>query len=225
MKAAPLHINLLRDDERRSANPFRARVMVPMFAGLAALAVLVWSGLAFLANAALRRGNERAREQIEEQASTVRRHAEISARKAALESEGEQLDRFLRGRVRFSDALAALAESLPEDAALTRLDLAYPVGPAPLRAPAKGEAKAPPPAAALRVFGVTTRPEDVETLVAALRSGPATNSLEEVEVPAGSFRADATVGPGHFRFEILGRAHPRAFGPPARGAAKGGPRP
>ena len=57
-----VHVNLLREEERRGHSPIRARVMVPMFSGLALLAAAVWAGLALLSNAMLRSGNARAEE-------------------------------------------------------------------------------------------------------------------------------------------------------------------
>ena len=228
-----VHVNLLLDDERRSHSPIRARVMVPMFAILALAGVAVWAGLVLLSNAMLFAGNARAEEQISEQGQTVKRYEAVVARKAALESENAQLDAFLRGRVVFGPALAAIAGSVPENTALARLDLSYPAvpsgrAPAPRGAAGKGAAV---PAATLRILGSTTRPHDVEDLVAAIRGGAATNAFVSASVPAGSFRADIA-SPGSFRFEIVATGAPRSFKPapkpaPRRGApaAGGGIRP
>ena len=40
--SAPLHLNLLKDDERFSSSPIRIRVMLPVFALLTALGIAVW---------------------------------------------------------------------------------------------------------------------------------------------------------------------------------------
>jgi len=171
----------------------------------------------------LSRGNATARQQIEDQTATVDRYAEITDRKAALLSENQQLDRFLAGCIPFRDALASLAEGMPESAALTRLDLTYPAV-MPSRG-AKPGAKAPPPGATIHLYGVTTNPDDVEAIRSAFSTGPATNVIVEASVPSGSFRTDPAAGPGHFRFEIVAKGMPRAFEPPKNAPKKGGSRP
>ena len=208
-----VHVNLLLDEERRGHSPIRPRVMAPMFSALALLAVAVWAGLSLLSNAMLRSGNARAEEQIREQSATVARYEAIVARKAALESESAQLDRYLDGRLLFGPALASVAEAVPEDTSLARLELAYPFSAAPVRA-APGAKKAPPPGATLRLQGVTSRPRDVEDLVAAVLGGKATNAFVSAAVPPGSFRTD--VSPGTFRFEIVAACAPRSFSPPPK---------
>ena len=209
-----VHVNLLREEERRGHSPIRARVMVPMFSGLALLAAAVWAGLALLSNAMLRSGNARAEEQIQEQSATVARYESIVARKAALAAEAGQLDRFLDGRVLFGPALAAVAEAVPEDTALARLELSYPLPVAARPAPGAPAAKKAPPGATLRLQGITSRPRDVEDLVAAIREGGATNAFVSAAVPPGSFRTDVT--PGTFRFEIVAAGASRSFSPPPK---------
>ena len=209
-----VHVNLLREEERRGHSPIRARVMVPMFSGLALLAAAVWAGLALLSNAMLRSGNARAEEQIQEQSATVARYESIVARKTALAAEAGQLDRFLDGRVLFGPALAAVAEAVPEDTALARLELSYPLPVAARPAPGAPAAQKAPPGATLRLQGITSRPRDVEDLVAAIREGGATNAFVSAAVPPGSFRTDVT--PGTFRFEIVAAGAPRSFSPPPK---------
>lgn len=210
-----VHVNLLLEEERRGHSPIRPRVMAPMFAFIALLAAVGWAGLALLSNAMIRSGNARAEEQIREQSSTVARYESIVARKAALEAEAGQLDRFLDGRILFGPALAAVAESVPEDSSLARLELSYPPASATVRpAPGTANAKKSPPGATLRLQGVTSRPRDVEDLVAAIREGGATNAFVSAAVPPGSFRTDVT--PGTFRFEIVAAGAPRSFSPPPK---------
>ena len=226
-----VHVNLLLDDERRGHSPIRARVMVPMFSILALAGVGVWAALSLLTNAMLHAGNARAEAQIAEQGKTVKRYESVVARKAALEAESAQLDAFLCGRVVFGPALAAIAEAVPENTALARLELSYPSGPGG-RAPARGAAgKGGPaaPAATLRLHGATTRPRDVEDLVAAFRGGGATNAFVSALVPPGSFRADIAT-PGSYRFEVVAAGVPRSFKPapkpaPRRAPAGGGNQP
>jgi hypothetical protein len=219
-----VHVNLLRDEERRGHTPIRARVMVPMFSILAFAGVVVWAGLSLLSNAMIASGNAHAEEQIAEQSQTVKRYEAAVARKAALEAENAQLDAFLAGRVLFGPALAAVAEAVPEDTALARLEIAYPSGlPGRLSLPKSGAKAAPSaPAAELRIQGTTTRPRDVEDLVAAIGDGAATNAFVSASVPAGSFRADIAT-PGSFRFEIVGAGVPRSFKPAPKPAAKRAP--
>ena len=82
-----VHVNLLRDEERRGHSPIRPRVMVPMFSILALAGVGVWAGLSLLSNAMLASGNARAEAQIAEQVQTVRRYEPGVARKSALAAE------------------------------------------------------------------------------------------------------------------------------------------
>lgn len=208
-----VHVNLLRDDERRGHSPIRPRVMVPMFSILALAGVAVWAGLSFLSNAMIAAGNARSEQQISEQGQTVRRYESVVARKSALEAESDQLDRFLDGRLLLGPALAAIAEAVPENTALARLEISYPLAAAPVRT-APGAKRPPPPGAKLRIQGVTSRPRDVEDLVASMRDGEATNAFVSAWVPPGSFRTDAA--PGTFRFEILATGAPRSFSPPQK---------
>lgn len=216
-----VHVNLLLDDERRGHSPIRARVMVPIFAILALAGVGVWAALALLSNAMLHAGNARAEEQIAEQGQTVKRYESVVARKAAFESERAQLDAFLCGRVVFGPGFAAIAEALPENTSLARLDLSYPSGPGGRGAPRGAPGKAAP-AAELRLQGVTTRPRDVEDLVRAFGAGGATNSFASAAVPPGSFRADIAA-PGSYRFEIVAAGAPRSFKPAPKPASRRAP--
>lgn len=224
-----VHVNLLLDDERRGHSPIRARVMVPMFAIIALAGVAAWAGLVLLSNAMTLAGNARAEEQIAEQDQTVKRYEGVVARKTVLEAENAQLDAFLCGRVVFAPALAAIAEAVPEDSVLARLDLSYPSGPVGRAAAGKPGAKKAP-AAELRIQGATTRPHDVEDLVASIRGGgEATNAFVSAFVPPGSFRADIAA-PGSFRFEVVATGVPRSFKPapkaaPRRAPAGGGDQP
>ena len=215
-----VHVNLLLDDERRGHSPIRARVMVPMFSVLALAGVVVWAGLSLLSNAMVAANNAHAEEQIGEQSQSVKRYESVVERKTALESENEQFDRFLDGRVAFVSALAAVAEAVPEDTSLIRLELSYPLSAVSPRGASSGK-KGPPPGATLRIQGVTTRPRDVEDLVEAIRTGEATNSFVTAFVPPGSFRTDAT--PGTFRFEIVATAAPRTFAPPPKTPSRRAP--
>ena len=218
-----VHVNLLLDDERRGHSPIRARVMVPMFSILALAGVGVWAALTLLTNAMIHAGNARAETQIAEQGETVKRYESAVARKAALEAERAQLDAYLCGRLVFGSALAAIAEAVPENTALARLDLSYPGGPAGRAAPRGPAGRGPASnAAELRLQGVTTHPRDVEDLVAAIRDGGATNAFVSASVPPGSFRADIAT-PGSFRFEIVAAGVPRSFKPAPKPAAKRGP--
>ncbi|MBQ6103771.1 MAG: hypothetical protein IJL06_08880, partial [Kiritimatiellae bacterium] len=141
-----VHVNLLLEEERRGHSPIRPRVMIPMFSGLALAGVAAWAGMALLSNAMVAAGNARAEEQISELGQTVKRYEDAVARKAALEAEAGQLDRFLDGRLLLGPSLAAIAEAVPEDTALARLELVYPLAPPPVRAaPGAGGAKKPPP--------------------------------------------------------------------------------
>ena len=74
-----------------------------------------------------------------------------------------------------------IRQAVPEDTALARLELVYPLAPPPVRAApgAGGAKKPPPPGATLRLQGVTSRPRDVEDLVAAAFNA-AVRKAEEV---------------------------------------------
>ena len=221
-----VHVNLLRDEERRGHSPIRARVMVPMFSIIALAGAAAWAGLMLVSNAMVAAGNARAEEQIGEQTQTVRRYESAVAHKAAREAEGAQLDAFLCGRVVFGPALAAIAEALPENSSFVRFDLSYPSGPmgrlAVARAAAGGKKGPQIPAAELRIHGVTAQPREVEDLVAAFGEGVATNAFVSASVPPGSFRADIAA-PGSFRFEIVAAGAPRSFKPAPKPGARPAP--
>jgi len=120
MSAKALHLNLLTPHERKSASPVRARIILPIIAGICLVFVLGW---AVLVGIQLTYASSRS-ESVEAQITALSgEHALVTALKARYRNqlaEKEQFDYYANGRVTRGELFKRLAYAI--HAGETKLD-------------------------------------------------------------------------------------------------------
>ena len=189
MKAPNLHLNLLRAQEVVSSSPVRIRVLLPVLAALACVAVLGWWGMLF-AQETMVKSQIRAIE--DDLAARKAQHAEVQRNMVAardLQAELDQLAMYANGRRTYGDALARLAEVVPAKVQLLSLEIPEP----PLQdltpPNAKPGQKLPPllgptgtvETVSLRIMGRTEKVEPVNALMESLATPAFSNTLSIVK--------------------------------------------
>lgn len=159
MNGESFHLNLMKSGEVRSSSPVRLRVMMPLFAMLAVMGLVVWWG-SILTQMMLISSQAKA---IEEDISAKRNiHSEIIEQQnlvRELTLQLEQLDYYKNGIRSIGEPLAKLAEVMPVRVQLSELSI-----PAlPQQNLTQPNKKAPP------LWGPTTNVE-TQKLVIACRS-------------------------------------------------------
>lgn len=126
MNSAALHLNLMKESEVRSSSPVRLRVMMPMLAMLATVAMLVWWGMS-LAQYLLAKS---VADSIDaDNNSKQREHSEVIGLQQSVREKRQQLEQleYYRAGVRaVGKPLAALAEAMPVRLQLTSLSITRP---------------------------------------------------------------------------------------------------
>lgn len=216
--SASLHLNLLKEEERRSPNPVRLRVLCPILAGgLAVASLLWWSLLAFRAHAQTTiRDNLKAG--IQELNAAYTQAIALRAQEKEISAIARQLRLYESSRIRFGEALCKLPEDVPENVQLTEMSIPKPPPPAvdPMQ-PALGPTNKLE-RVTLRLAGRTAGEKAsaaVDTLLAALRRPGYTNLVQTADIPKGAFRQDTTSRNTGSRdallFEITCGCVPRRF--------------
>ena len=126
MNVPNLHLNLLRADEKASSSPVRLRVMLPVFALLLCAACAIWWGILFMR---LQLVNGKVASLRAELGSKKAAHADILAEKRNLDCKLLELDQFkayAKGRHEYGGLLAKLAEVIPPEVRLTKLEIPEP---------------------------------------------------------------------------------------------------
>jgi len=173
MNVPRLHLNLLRDSERRSSSPVRLRVMMPVLAILAAAGGLLWWAILFAQLLVIRGQATNLRDDLE---SKKVDHATILAQMASvrdLQAELDQLAAYAHGRRVYGNVLARLAAVMPPHVQLT--SLVIPQAPLPnLNPPGSRRPLLGPTgtveAVTLRLTGRTTKAAPVSTLMDSLEA-------------------------------------------------------
>lgn len=180
MSANVLHLNLLNPHERRSSSPVRAKILLPIGAGLCFVFVLIWVLLlttqVVIANSRL--GSVRGTI-----ASLQGDHARFEALRAQfrdLQAEADQYAYYGRGRRRYGELLRLLAYALPDGVTLTALTLPEPkkqdLQPPPgSKAPPLQGPKETDEPAELRLTGLAHSEQDVFQLMRNMRDETFTN--------------------------------------------------
>lgn len=208
MRTPNLHLNLLRDDERRSSSPVRIRVMLPVFALLALAGCLVWWG-AIAAQTAMVR-SQLASMQADVDAKK-KSHADIIRQMTEardLQAELDQLSLYGRSRRVYGEAFARLADVMPENVQLISLEIPEQPKQNLLSPGAKPGAKVKPllgptntiETVTLRLAGRTENEKPVLNLLDKLAEPAFSNVLKVVKTPGSpeqsprihSFRQDAS---------------------------------
>lgn len=212
--SAPLHLNLLKDEERKSSSPVRLQVMAPAVSLIAVLGLLFW-----WAAAAMKMGSlEHERNTLAEEITTAQQsHKDVIRLKAQsldLKASLQQLGFFKTSRQQWGETLAKIAEAVPPDIQLTSLSIPPPTAPAP--DPKTHAVPAPTNSTEavrleLRGYAGGEHPaEAVNTLLKALQSSAFTNRIASATVPKGAIRQDVTRR-DTLLFEILCECQRRRF--------------
>lgn len=215
---APLHLDLLSDDERFSSSPVRLRVMAPLISILSVLVTLVWWGLIALrinTAAGLRDTLKIEIDNLKPQHETILR---LIAEEKEFSASLRQLAFYRNARLAFGDTFALLPEYVPENIQFTELRVLPPPPPPPPN-PKKPELRN-----TNSLENVTARligrasgenaSSSVNDLLLALRSPALTNLFRSAEIPKGAFRQDVARGGANrdtLLFEINCTCQPRRF--------------
>ena len=213
----PLHLDLLKEEERYSSSPIRLRVMMPLTAIFAAVCILVWWALLCL------RAHSQTRLEGELQQAIISLTPAHAAMLASRAQEQEfravvrQLTLYRNSRILFGQTLSNLGEQITENLQFTELRIPPPQPPAadPTRAtlgPTNTLEQI-----TLHISGRTggERPsEAVNLLLAALHTPAFTNRLRTAVIPKGAFRQYIARNPENHEtmlFEITCDCVPRRF--------------
>lgn len=211
----PLHLDLLKDEERLSASPIRLRVMLPVFSLLAALGIAVWwSVLVARAHtlALQKAGLENAIAELKPaHTALLALRAEEQDTAATL----KQLAYYKNARVVFGETFAKLADHVPEKVQFTELRVPPPppLPPQDPKKPLLGPTN-PVERVTLRLAGRTSGPEPVNALFQTLRTPAFTNLIRSAEIPKGAFRQDTARNAANretLLFELTCECAPRRF--------------
>ena len=234
MKSPRLHLNLLREAERVSSSPIRFRVMLPVLALLACVGGVIWwtmlatQLLVMKAQVTALQGELSDNEKRHE--SILRQQSEARDKQATL----DQLEMYSAARSVYGGALARLAEVVPQDVQLTRIEIPEPppqnlLPPNGKGAPAWGPTDTVE-RVTLRLMGRTTKDTPVVAFMNALEGADFADTLviakdapeQDVSPRVRSFRQDGAAGADGSRllvFDVEYRCMPRRFEKSAQPAA------
>lgn len=215
--STPLHLDLLKEDERLSSSPIRLRVMMPMTASFVALCLLVWWSLICLRSL----GQVHLKMEVEQAIHALAPvHASVldaRAQEQEIKAVIGQLSLYKNSCNRFGESFSKLTASIPETIQFTELRIAPPQ---PVASPDPAHPVAPTnllEQVTLRISGRTggERPsEGVNALLATLRTPAFTNLFRTAFIPKGAFRQDTVRNPDNretLLFEITCECLPRRF--------------
>lgn len=231
MKAPNLHLNLLRNQEVVSSSPVRLRVLLPVLAALACVAVLGWWGMLFAQQMMVRSQMKTAEDDL---AARKAQHDEIlknMAQARDIQAELDQLAMYRNARRTYGAAFAQLAEVMPEQVQLISLEIPEPplqdLTPPNARPGQKLQPLLGPTGTvekvALRLMGRTPRETPVLSLMDALAQPAFSNVLtvvksaapDEISPRIHSFRQEAAAagktGPRLLAFDIEYKCQERRF--------------
>lgn len=211
MKAASLHLNLLKDTERLSSSPIRLRIMLPIISLFACLGLALWWAILFTQLLMVRAEAQNIDEDLRAKAKA---HAEAIAqqdRVREMRQQLEQLTYYKNGVRSIGEPLSKLAEAMPLKVQLTELSFPPPPPELPPKPGQPGQKMFNPFAPLTNVetqkfviAGRTTK----ETPVVALMESLDTSDFDKLvtkEKRIKSFRQDAASDKGSRRlltFEV-----------------------
>jgi len=208
MKAANLHLNLLKDTERLSSSPVRLRVMLPVISLFACIGMALWWAILFTQLIMVRAESQTIDEDLKMKSKAHAQAIDQQNLVRELRQQLEQLSYYKKGLRSVGEPLAKLAEIMPLKVQLTELSFAPP----PMDPPPKPGQKVLSPFAPMTnvetqrlvIAGRTTKETPVVALMESLDS-PDFEKLITKEKRVKSFRQDATAGKGGQRllaFEV-----------------------
>jgi len=219
---SPLHLDLLKEEERLSSSPIRLRVLLPLITTFFLLcALLVW-GLFEIQVL----GKRKLMANVENAVKSVTPvHAAVLAsrdQEKEMRAGVQQLSLYKHARNVFGPTLSIIAAQVPTNIQFTEMRI-FP----PQTASEPSRSVNPPPAptntlerVSLRIAGRTKgsrASESVNDLMAALQTAAFTNVFRSVSIPKGAFRLDtsrnqsALTANESLLFEITCECEPRRF--------------
>ena len=175
MSGESFHLNLMKPGEVRSSSPVRLRVMMPLFAMLATVGMLVWWGMVLTQMMIIQSVADATeadnREKQRDHADAIKRQDAVREKRLQV----EQLEFYRAGVRSVAAPLAKLAEDMPLRVQLTSLSI---LPPPPQPAPPTNK-KAPP------VWGPPTNVETQRFVVAgrATKATPVSALMESLDGP------------------------------------------
>lgn len=220
-----IHINLLKDAERRSSLPVRTRVMAPVFSSLVLLSTLIWWVVLVADSRELKAGARDIASKLAELQESDKAVEELLQREKDATEEIDQIKSYLRGRIVFGGVLEQLPSVVPAAIQLTGLNIPTPHRPPAGKGPAAGAGKRTATAAGpgkgkagkedeekvfINMNGLADSADSTAVLRKAMRSGAFTNLVVNAEIPEGAFRISGT-DEKTFLFEIRCECRGRRF--------------
>ena len=215
--STPLHLNMLKEEERFSSNPVRLRVMLPLAAIFAALGCVIWWALLGLRVHHLSSTQERVNKAIEELKSAHSTVLDLRSQQRETLAVIRHLGLYEHARIRFGESLARLPAHVPSNVQFT--EVSVPPPPYPLvdpKVPALGPTNTWE-SVTLRIAGRTSGDNAyaaVNALLATLRTPAFSNLVQTADIPKGAFRQDAARTQDNrdtLLFEILCGCRQRRF--------------
>jgi len=183
-----LHLNLLNPHERKSSSPVRARILLPVGAGICLAFVLLWGTFVGVQYAFVSSQCRAAEDKIASLEPTHTASERIKAQYRLLQASEEQFGYYLNGRCARGELLRQLAYATPEGVTLTALkippppeqNLRPPPGSKqpPLQGPTETSEKVE-----LRLTGLAQTEQDVFQFMNALKGSGFTNLVVIAEHP------------------------------------------
>ena len=219
-----IHINLLKNSERRSHMPIRTLVMVPAIASLLLLCLIVWAIFLSSKNASLVSGRDDILLKKEGFKAAETDYKETKKLEAIAKSELGQLESYQGSRIVFADMLERFPHIVPATMQLTSLDILPPQRPVQAKDEKKvtGDEKtavAKQPAqkestvgekVKLKLVGLVDSATSVDALRTDLRSEPFATIVVNTEIPPGGFRVSGDRN-NTFIFEVNCECVERVF--------------
>jgi Tfp pilus assembly protein PilN len=212
--SAPLHFNLLKDEERKSSSPVRMQVMAPVLSLIAVIGLLLWWAMTAAKMSTLEHERDTLTEEITTAQQSHKDVIRLKTQSLDIKASLQQLGFFKTSRQQWGETLAKIATAVPPDIQLTSLSIPAPKPPPP--DPKTHAVPAPTntsEAVQLEIRGYAggEHPaEAVNTLLKALQSGAFTNRIASATVPKGSIRQDVTRR-DVLLFEIMCECRERRF--------------
>ena len=201
-----IHVNLIKDEERRSSMPVRTRVMVPIAASLVFLMVLTWYGLLFFKNIGIKENLRDIVAKLEDLKTGNAEVEQLMAREAEAKAEIAQIECYRSGRLLFGETLAHLAGIVSDKTQLTALTIPPPSTAADDKLKARPGVKVRPQTNStekvyLNLKGLVDSADTAAVLRKAIQSNDFTNLVKRAEIPPGAFRLNGAVD-NSFVFEL-----------------------
>lgn len=219
-----IHINLLKNSERRSHMPVRTLVMVPAITSLLLLCLVVWALLLSSQNATLASDRDNVISKKGSFKSAEAEYKEIKNLEAIAKSELGQLESYTGARIVFADVLERFPRIVPEALQLTSLDIMPPQRPLPVKdekqldadgqvvvvkKPVKKETFVAEKVT-LKLVGLVDSANSIDALRAELLTAPFTTLIVNTEIPSGGFKVSGDRS-NTFIFEVNCECVERVF--------------